>query len=344
MKAQLSPLHVRPGARYRCFGDGLCCADVHAIGPLSDEEVVRLKLVHEDAVYFNPLVEANVISTREDGCCVFLGEQGCTLHEPMGGALKPSGCWRYPLGVTATPSGGRVVLEHRCPCSLMGERPVLDAAQVEKSLAPGGGVTANHVVEQVPLDEAQEVSFDAYVAIEGPFLSALSAAEGPEEIKAALGEDVSAFPPLAEHDWDELAAGMMALSKLTDGSAGGRFESALRWFGEGIKSRGGPIEGAHPRPWKDAFDRAEVRSPESDMWAPMRTFAVDALWSLFWSEHGHFHRARTELLTRLSVGLAIAERLRRDGVRPDRASAEAVVIMDLVGSSDWWLAAVEQMP
>ena len=35
-KTKLRPLTPRPGARYTCFGDGLCCTDIHAIGPLTN--------------------------------------------------------------------------------------------------------------------------------------------------------------------------------------------------------------------------------------------------------------------------------------------------------------------
>ena len=31
------PLIVRPGARFACAGDGLCCTDLHALGPLTRE-------------------------------------------------------------------------------------------------------------------------------------------------------------------------------------------------------------------------------------------------------------------------------------------------------------------
>ena len=44
-KYLVEPLMARPGAHYTCFGDGLCCTDLHGLGPLSKKEVVALELV-----------------------------------------------------------------------------------------------------------------------------------------------------------------------------------------------------------------------------------------------------------------------------------------------------------
>ena len=41
-KTKVRPLIPRPGARYTCFGDGLCCTDIHGIGPLTKKEVAGL--------------------------------------------------------------------------------------------------------------------------------------------------------------------------------------------------------------------------------------------------------------------------------------------------------------
>ena len=40
-KTHTRPLLPRPGARYTCFGDGLCCTDIHGIGPLTKKECLR---------------------------------------------------------------------------------------------------------------------------------------------------------------------------------------------------------------------------------------------------------------------------------------------------------------
>ena len=48
--ALCEPLVVREGARYECFGDGLCCTDIPAIGPIRLAERARLRLVHDGIV------------------------------------------------------------------------------------------------------------------------------------------------------------------------------------------------------------------------------------------------------------------------------------------------------
>ncbi|MFT5356678.1 MAG: hypothetical protein ACI9KE_003903 [Polyangiales bacterium] len=335
MSETLEPLLIRKGSRYRCFGDGLCCTDIHALGPLSDGEVARLALVRDEVVHYNHLVDANVLTTLADGHCIFRTEEGCGLHVPMDGALKPVGCWRYPLGLTATPMGGRVILEHRCPCTLLGDRPLLTEENVREALISGGEeakLTANHRVAEVPLTESDSVTFEEYLPIEKVLIDGLASGDLLEAL------DATPFPTLVERSWDSLADEMLQLP------IGGRFEAALQWFGEGIVSRGEKLAKVHPRPWTDAFDRAEARTPEpAEEMEVFRTFAIDLIWSLFWTEHGSMLRTRQELATRLSVGLGIAKTLREEGVRADRASAEAVMILDLVGTSDWWTSAIAEM-
>jgi len=43
-----------------------------------------------------------------------------------------------------------------------------------------------------------------------------------------------------------------------------------------------------------------------------------------------------ELATRLAIGEDICARLRKTGARADRAAAEAVMMVELVGESDFW--------
>ena len=66
-QSRVRPLIVRPGARYRCFGDGLCCTDLHLLGPLTKREVVRLKTMSEEIVVWNAQLEAPVLRTTDHG-------------------------------------------------------------------------------------------------------------------------------------------------------------------------------------------------------------------------------------------------------------------------------------
>ncbi len=115
-RGQLRPLPVRPGARAACSRDGLCCTDIHAIGPITTKERVHLSLVAEGLTGFDSLVQSHVLKMKkEDGSCVLLGQdQRCMVHDAMDGLLLPRSCKRFPIGLTATPDGGRVTVEHRC--------------------------------------------------------------------------------------------------------------------------------------------------------------------------------------------------------------------------------------
>ena len=106
--------------------------------------------------------------------------------------------------------------------------------------------------------------------------------------------------------------------------------------------------GAEPRapsrPWAPAFDRAEARSkaerPAAEVFAD---WIADEIWSLKWAEDRHFQLARLELVTRLAIARNIARRLQSDGTRADRAAAEAVTIVELVGESDFWEEVVDSI-
>ncbi|MEM7605169.1 MAG: hypothetical protein AAF411_07410, partial [Myxococcota bacterium] len=319
-RAHVRRLLIRPGSRYRCFGDGLCCTDIHALGPIDDDEKARLAIIADGVVRHHPIVGADVLATSADGRCLFLQDEGCALHEPMGGALKPHGCQRYPVGLTATPAGARVTLEHRCPCTLLGEAPELNEAAVHEHL--GGSpdkdsARANHLVDTIPTDDG-EMSFEAYAQLEMPLLDSVRSGASRRALVEALG----AVPfPAIEHDWDAIARGMKSVAVR---DVGGRFEAALHWFGAALQSRGTPFADRPPRPWSDAFDRAEARSRADDPLEPFRRFVADHVWGLFWTATGSLRATRQELVTRLSVGYALADAFAAEGARKDRAAAEAV--------------------
>ena len=106
-KAAVRPMLVRPGARYTCFGDGLCCTDIHGIGPLTNKELVQIRKIDRDAAGWDDEHEDNMLKTAADGGCVFLmADQRCSVHARFGAEAKPEGCRRFPLGLAATPEGG----------------------------------------------------------------------------------------------------------------------------------------------------------------------------------------------------------------------------------------------
>ena len=67
--ATLKHLQVRPGAQFSCSSDGLCCFDVHAFGPLSDQEADRLHAFSPEVVQEHR--ESLVILSTVEGRCIF---------------------------------------------------------------------------------------------------------------------------------------------------------------------------------------------------------------------------------------------------------------------------------
>jgi hypothetical protein len=117
-----------------------------------------------------------------------------------------------------------------------------------------------------------------------------------------------------------------------------RFGVALAWFAESVLARAGYRRTTNARPWSDAFDRAEARSPSpAEPAAMIADWIADSLWAMEWTtEIGSLALARAELATRLYIVRDVAKRIARAGVRADRATAEALMIADLVGDSAHW--------
>ncbi len=329
---RVRPLRVRPGVRYQCQGAGLCCTDIHAIGELSKKEAAKLRLVDERVVQYSDAIEGFVMAMDPGGRCYFLGDDDlCALHAPMGGALKPYACHRFPIGLVATPEGGRVTTEHRCPCRTMGERPELTVEGATPALRdPSGQVRTAFHVDQVPLTRDHEVSFARYVEeAETPFREALQMAEDPAD-----AFDVAPFGALTGEGvtWERIATGMVEIEGTT------RADEARRYFGDAIRAFHGGRAGRRKRPWAGAFDRVEEKTPvptgtPTEMY---RDWIEDAVWNLYWTSYCSFAQLRRELVTRLWVARHIERRLRRSKLRADRAAAEAIFIVDLIGTSDWW--------
>lgn len=338
-KYLVEPLMARPGAHYTCFGDGLCCTDLHGLGPLSKKEVVSLELVspgviaHADDNGF----DEPMLKTRSDGGCLFLGPDRCHLHAALGPETKPSGCRRFPLGLVATPVGGRVTTRHRCPCRTLGDRPVLVPEDAAPSLLnKKGRLSADREVgPSVRLSKKRKVSFDKWVEIEAKLLGRLASGESPAAIL-----DAKPFPKLKGTSWKREAREMM-----DEGVDETRFGSALSWFAQAVRSEVGlRRKRLEDLIWEDAFDRAEARSKvPGDPDAVIADWISDEIWGLEWAFEGDFSLARVELATRLAVCQDVRKRLERAGRRPDRAAAEAVAVVDLVGDSEWWTDIVAKM-
>ncbi len=327
------PLLVRPGARYRCFGDGLCCTSIHAIGPIGRAEVRRLQVLHPGLTEKNPVLDATVVSVA-DGVCTHLEDDGCRIHKMHGEAAKPSVCRRFPYRLVATPLGGRIATEHRCPCRTLGDRPPLSVDDALRSMgaAAGARLSADVTVsDRVAITRRSRVGFAKYVTLEAPILERLARGDDPLD---ALGAEP--FPALDGATWSDVAHLYRAE---IDGTYCG---DALAWFGDVLLGlQGTRVRSLRDRPWAPAFDRAEARSArEGSPDEVLADWLADELWGLEWTERGTFESARRDLATRATIAREIVRRLVGIGVRPDRAAAEAVLICEMGGAAPLWRSVV----
>jgi len=277
-----------------------------------------------------------MLRTAADGGCVFLrSDQRCSVHAELGPEAKPEGCRRFPLGLVATPVGGRITTDHRCPCRTMGERPEIRPEDVESSVSDGRRrPIADRRIRRVPMSAKEDIKFSEWEPIEAAYLDRL---RGREPLFTIL--DAKPFPRLRGSTWDKQAEEFIGAR---DGS---QFGVAMAWVGDTI---GALQNGRSPRPpgrpWAAAFDRAQARAPKAR--ASRDVFGdwiADEIWSLKWAEDYHFTLARTELATRLTIGEDICARLRGAGARADRAAAEAVMMLEVIGESDFWTEVKDRM-
>jgi hypothetical protein len=329
--ARREPLLVRPGARFDCVGDGLCCSDIHAVGALSEDDCAMLAMISEDAIDRHQAEDAAVMMMRSDtGRCVFWSEQGCAIHMQLGPEMKPTPCIQFPFALTATPAGGRISTQHRCTCRTLGPLPpvTVDAAR-PCLLDPNGELKPEHaVLDEVAWSATETLSFAQYEEREAGLLSALI--EG-KNLMAVL--DADPFPALDGSTWPEVADELLEFQGPT------RAATASRWFGEAIGFLVDRRERTETgRPWADAFERAGQRVEEPA--SPNLVFGdwlADELWSMRWTHYGSLARARAEWATRLAIARRIAGWLDISTPLQDNISAaEAVMIVDVIGTTDPW--------
>ena len=324
------PLLIRSLARYDCFGDGLCCTDIHALGPVTPKERRAVELLEPGALVRHKDLRVPVFRTQPHGPCVLRSERGCELHARYGAEAKPVGCARFPFGLIATPEGGRITTEHRCPCRTLGARPALTVEASEPALRDAGGrLTPNgRVGPRVRIAPGKTLGFARFRALEQPLLEALL--RGDEPLRVLGAKPLGRLPGLS-------------FRKIADEMQGERddtaYGEAMFWFGSALRalSRGEPLE-AGRRPWSLAFDRAEARSaagPRAEQ--ILSDWAADLLWSLDWVfSIGSFEGGKRELASLYAVAEAVTKRLVRARVRRDRAAAEAVMIVEVARQSEAW--------
>lgn len=329
--ARREPLLVRLGARFDCVGDGLCCSDIHAVGALSDEDCEMLASISEDAFDRHEGEDAAVLMMRSDtGRCVFWSDQGCAIHSQLGPQMKPTPCIQFPYALTATPQGGRISTQHRCTCRTLGSLPPVSVELARPCLLDSNGdLKPEHaVLDEVAWSPSELISFAEYAEREARMIDALLAGKGLSTVLSA-----QPFPELDSMTWAEVA------DDLLDFGGPSRAAFASRWFGDAIGflvERRERTESG--RPWADSFERAAERVV--DPVPPNQVFGdwlADEVWSMRWTRFGTFARARTELATRLAIARRIAGWLDISSPKSDNISAaEAVMIVDVIGTSDPW--------
>jgi len=329
--ARREPLLIRPGARFDCVGDGLCCSDIHAVGALSDDDCEMLSMISEDAFERHEGEDAAVMMMRSDtGRCVFWSEDGCALHARLGPSMKPTPCIQFPFGLTATPIGGRITTQHRCTCRTLGELPPVTPEVARPCLLDSEGeLKVEHaVLDEVAWSSGETLSFSEYAEREADLLARLL--EG-RALAAVLQADP--FPELDGMTWLDVADELLAFQGPS------RAAHASRWFADAIGFLVGRRERTETaRPWADSFAVAERRVFEPV--SPNVVFGdwlADEVWSLRWSHYGSLERARKELATRLAIARRIAGWLDISSpVKDNVSAAEAVMIVDVMGTTDPW--------
>ena len=308
---------------------------MHVLGPVSRSEARRLRVLDPTAIGRSEALDVTMLATRDGGHCTFhvrddrSGGYLCVVHAEQGAKAKPQSCQRFPFRLVATPLGGRITTEHRCPCRTMGVRAPIDVRAVEPSLAdPLGRLSADARVEGTLLaSKGKRVAFARYVELERVMLARLAAGHDPIEV---LGQ--APFPALADVTWSDVGH---LLRQRPDGTSCGE---ALAWVGdELLRQHGTAIRPIRGRPWSPAFEHAEARTPTPEEPAAMLAdFVSDALFGLDWHGRAPFDVARAELSTRVALARALQGRFSALGTRDDRAMAEAIHAVELAGASALW--------
>ncbi|MFO0759564.1 MAG: hypothetical protein U0359_23935 [Byssovorax sp.] len=325
--ARTRPLLLRAGARFTCFADGVCCTDMHRLGPLSSADVASLHALGRSASLIERVPGEIELGCAPSGACALLDEARCSLHMAEGPLAKPSICRRFPYSIVATPLGGRVATAHRCPCRTLGDRAPLDAVAVEEALAGlPGAVRA--VPGRVRLAERTSLSLAQWASLEAPLIDRLA---GGEPAHAVLRVDPS-LPSIDGPSWSRTAEVFRAY-----GAGAQRGFAAMAWFGDGIAALLGEPVSPRERPWAEGFDRAERRAEATRSPAEiLGDFIADLIWDLSWVDQGSFERARVTLGALAAIASAVAARLAALGLRPDRAMAEAVLVTELSAAHRLW--------
>jgi Fe-S-cluster containining protein len=335
----VTPLQVRPGATFTCHADGLCCSDIHVLGPVEEDELVTLRPLGHRIVGRDASVKGWAFRVAGTGACPFLQDDNlCRVHATLGPQDKPATCRLFPFYLVGTPTGVRVSTSHRCTCRSIGERQALDAERVLAELGMAGRdlPLAWSAPARIGIDAGRDVSFAEWTAREARLLEKLNA--GGLSGAGLLGLP---FPALRNDSWASVAARFRQPSDATG------FEQAKAWIGEAIGAHveGRPIDRSRPRPWARFLPRVAARATHTDNRdAILADWLGDELWGLGWARWGSFEQARMDFATRAAIVATLESAFAALGTPASIATAEAVLVVDPIVHSPHWDTVARALP
>lgn len=336
-------LLARPGATFTCHGDGLCCTDVHQLGPVTRDERRALEAhAPGSTTRIAGLVLLRLVDDVRTGGCHFLdADMGCRIHTSE---VRPRTCHRFPYMLAKTPEGLRLATDHRCPCRTLGDRAPLDVMRAREALVDRGGRTSSDrtIEGRIAIAPRRHVGWKRYRAMESELLDALAAASPTNTVESILG--AQAFPELDIGTWEQVGVDLAQEARAS------RWGECFRMFGRTLAWLHCPPDERprrlrfSPRLWQESFDRAERRTHfdrarEADVIEAMYAdFVADFVWGLEWTYSCDMTQLRIELVSRLAVARTFARALVNEGARPDRACAESIAMIEVVGVSPAWMS------
>lgn len=113
-----------PAQNWDCHVSGSCCKEYRVI--LTEEEMKRIEDqnwdIENELGGLSPFMKMGLfrkrhfLNHREDGSCVFLGEEGrCRIHEKFGYETKPLPCRLFPYVLIPVHDHWRVSVRFACP-------------------------------------------------------------------------------------------------------------------------------------------------------------------------------------------------------------------------------------
>lgn len=116
------PVRELPLAQsWDCHGCGDCCR-TYAVR-VTEAEKARIEAQDwpdiPNRITFEKRIGENTLAHKDDGACVFLGEDNrCRMHAKYGAASKPTACRIYPFVLTPAGDHWRVGVRFACPSTV----------------------------------------------------------------------------------------------------------------------------------------------------------------------------------------------------------------------------------